>query len=1210
MKKIFTSILLLTLFLGFEANAQPPLSGLVNLPRLGAFPIPDLDSAVKYLNKHGISGTTIINCSASETAPSGGYVLGSSTLNKSLSATQTLTINGAKRVFTAQAGSGGNDAIFTIQGANYVTLQNFDFRESAFNTTATAMMERGISIVKFNKDTGSKKDNILNTSITLNNTNTTAASGIAPNGATGIFIGNCTYLSNSPLALAASEDGTNDGIFISGCVIKNVTHGIYTAGIQVIADGSSFNDKNLTILSDTIENFTHNGIFLSYSNGDLVNACRINNMSSGGVAPTTNNIFGIRYANNPSNFVTNNNWDCANNNINLTINSAGSFAATGISSQINGSGSTIIENDTIQLTSSGISAQLNGVFCQNNLGTQRIANNLIQNLSTQTTNIQPVLGVFAGGYNTTPGLGVSTIASYPTTSNVVSNRFLNWNVCSGTGTAQQQVIVCQDDNLTANTSNFSNNTVNNIIINNNSQQFMGYGGIWRYGIITLNRTTTVSGNTFSNISTSDITNTTPFFIVNPAGPYPNGHTLTCSKNKFLNMNSALGLIACYNLFDGKLATIDKDTMSGLTSAAWHVIGVVSGFNSANYSTTSIGITNSSMSNFKSNSLAGGAIVAGLQLQQTNPNKTTSFNVATNLIQNLSNTDTAGVAFGINTTGSGAAVYSITNNMISDIAASADTTLFNSSIGINLNSTGTNNVLYNTVRMVTSTTTAKGYGATGLRYNPSSTNTIQNNILHVNVLAGTANNVSAIRSSAGAASSAPSTSAFTASGNIYYSPTGVNNYLYVDGTINSGLVNGFHESGLSANTARNIRNDTFFNSECNKSSYHRFMQTSAATREVRTFTENNLSGTGGVFAPSGMSFAEGSATDGAISVDFLGNPRPFGSSDIGALQFVGTTRPQMLITITSSTGFDTACTFNLPSLSASIPSYFKRVSYQWYRDTTKLIGKTLSSIVVTALSGNYIVRVYDSVTGCEYPSSPYRITIVPPPPAQVSYYDSLTFCESSAIVLNANKGYNYVYQWARNGVDLPGETKDHLVVDKSGNYTVQVNTPLGCPTFSTPTRVKVYPLPKPTIVYGGPGKLSTQKYFLYQWYKNNVKVDSFARNRDFYTLFEGDGAYTVEVTDSNGCTAKSNVYLYAASIEETQVMQIKVYPNPTTALLQISSPIMISASLMDVTGRVLQMHTASRELSFNTSELASGMYLLSLSDTNGKLLRVEKINKID
>jgi hypothetical protein len=64
------------------------------------------------------------------------------------------------------------------------------------------------------------------------------------------------------------------------------------------------------------------------------------------------------------------------------------------------------------------------------------------------------------------------------------------------------------------------------------------------------------------------------------------------------------------------------------------------------------------------------------------------------------------------------------------------------------------------------------------------------------------------------------------------------------------------------------------------------------------------------------------------------------------------------------------------------------------------------------------------------------------------------------------------------------------------------------------------------------------------------------------------------------------------------------------VLHISSPIMISASLMDVTGRVLQMHAAARELNFNTSELSSGMYLLSLSDKNGKLLRVEKINKIN
>jgi hypothetical protein len=41
-----------------------------------------------------------------------------------------------------------------------------------------------------------------------------------------------------------------------------------------------------------------------------------------------------------------------------------------------------------------------------------------------------------------------------------------------------------------------------------------------------------------------------------------------------------------------------------------------------------------------------------------------------------------------------------------------------------------------------------------------------------------------------------------------------------------------------------------------------------------------------------------------------------------------------------------------------------------------------------------------------------------------------------------------------------------------------------------------------------------------------------------------------------------------------------------------------------------MQTSATEFSFNTSELAPGMYLLSLSDKKGKLLRVEKINKID
>ena len=1045
MKKIFTPILLFTLFFGSKSNAQ--LSGVINLPKLPSGPVPalfTLAAAVNYLNLAGISGTTIINCSSNETAPSGGYVLGSRTLNDSLRVTgRSLTINGAKRVITAQTGTGNNDAIFTIQGANYVTLQNFDFRESAANTTATAMMERGVSIVKYNKDTGTKKDNILNTSITLNNTNTTAASGIAPNGATGIFIGNCTYLSNTALALAAAEDGTNDGIFISGCVIKNVTHGIYASGIQVIADGSTFNDKNITITSDTIENFTHHGIFLSYSNGDLINACRINNLSSGGTAPTSNSIFGIRYANTNTALRTNTSWDCHNNNINLTINTAGTFAATGIYSQLFGSGSYFIETDTVQLTSQGSSAQLVGIFCQNKLGNQNINRNVIQNFTTQTTNTQSVLGMFVGGYSTFANF-TSGITDFPSTSSVNGNTIANFNASCGVGTAPIMVAACLDDNQTDSTSNFTNNIIRDIVINASSNTFLGYGGAWLRNASGILKKTFVTGNTFSNISVSGTVNTTPISILNPGGSAPNGHSFTSSRNIINGISAVTGGIVAIAFNSGLNGISISDTISDMTSQG-QVVAFVGG--TATNATKTISVTKASVKNLSCTNIGASQGVVGMAFLSGTSTLMTSLTLTNNLISNLSNTDTLGNTIGLNIL-AGSSTNNISNNIISDINGSKNTTVFNSSFGINANNAGTNNIIFNTVRMVSSATAGSGYGATALRYNPSGTNTIQNNILHVNVLAGALNNVSAIRGNVGSASAAPSTSAFTAGGNIYYSPTGVNNYLYVDGTTNSSLVNGYHQSGLTVNATKNIRNDTFFNSECNRSSYHKFMQTGSPTREVRTFTEDNLAGTGGVYAPSGMSFAEAAATDGAIGVDFLGNPRPFGSSDIGALEFAGTTRPQMLITITSSTGFDTACTFNLPSLSASIPPYFTRVSYQWYRDTTKLVGKTLSNIVVTALSGNYIVKVYDSVTGCEYPSNPYKMTIVPPPPAQISYYDSLTFCESSAIVLNANKGYNYIYQWARNGIDLPGETEDHLVVDKSGNYTVEVNTPLGCPTFST------------------------------------------------------------------------------------------------------------------------------------------------------------------
>ena len=552
-------------------------------------------------------------------------------------------------------------------------------------------------------------------------------------------------------------------------------------------------------------------------------------------------------------------------------------------------------------------------------------------------------------------------------------------------------------------------------------------------------------------------------------------------------------------------------------------------------------------------------------------------------------------------------------MIANITASSNTTAYSSSYGLFLQNTGSNSILYNTINLATASGT--GYGASGIAYNPAGSNTIQNNIVRVDITAGTANNVTAIRALSGSASAAPSVSAFAASSNIYHTPQGPNNYLYAEGTTNTSLVNGYHVAGLTPSTTKNIVNDKYFNSDCDKSLYHKFMQTGSASRELNTATENNLVGAGGIYAPAAgsISYAEARATDVSVSTDIKLDPRCMGSSDIGAWEFDGKQIPLMDITITSSTGFDTACPYNLPSLTATIPTYFNgRVKFQWYRGTTILTGSTGTSITVSPVSGSYFITVLDTVTGCTDTSASFNMTIVPPPPAIITYYDSLTFCETSAIVIQANKGHNYTYRWFFNSGEIVGETNDHLVVDKTGEYSLEVNTPLGCATGSAPIRVKVYPLPKPTVFTDGPRRLKTQKYFTYQWYRNNVKIDDTdAIGQTIYIQSKwGDGAYSVEVTDSNGCTAKSDVYLYSilGLDEATAAGTIKVYPNPATDRLYIESSLPgVQAQLTDLAGRVIIGATGSRQLDLNT--LAEGMYLLTLTDQDGKQISVQKVNKV-
>ena len=118
----------------------------------GGSPYATLAAALTAINAAPATGaiTVTINAGYSETAPPTGFVIGSTTLNPTLSSTNTLTINKTGGTVTLNAGVGtatpssaAPDGIISVRGADYVTIDGLTLTDgnSASNTVA---MEFGI----------------------------------------------------------------------------------------------------------------------------------------------------------------------------------------------------------------------------------------------------------------------------------------------------------------------------------------------------------------------------------------------------------------------------------------------------------------------------------------------------------------------------------------------------------------------------------------------------------------------------------------------------------------------------------------------------------------------------------------------------------------------------------------------------------------------------------------------------------------------------------------------------------------------------------------------------------------------------------------------------------------------------------------------------------------------------------------------------------
>ncbi|MFA7359511.1 MAG: T9SS type A sorting domain-containing protein [Candidatus Kapaibacterium sp.] len=298
MKKLFSFFLVLftVLVLAGFTNAQiavtvdNPTNTTPNL----SVSYTSLADAITALNSvTAMSGpvTLTLLAGGTETAPAGGYLLGSASLNAVTSATNTITFNktliGANPLITAftPGTSTSVDGIWKIQGTDYVTINGIDLQENPANLTATEQMEWGYALVKMNAAApfdGCQYVTIQNCVVALNKANTASV---------GIYAGNHIATATTSLTITATTDALNNCKFYNN-TISNVYIGIRLAGFSAASPYTLY-DQNNEIgnapgTGNNITNYgggtvTTYGIYGLYQNGLLVN---YNTVNGGGTATT------------------------------------------------------------------------------------------------------------------------------------------------------------------------------------------------------------------------------------------------------------------------------------------------------------------------------------------------------------------------------------------------------------------------------------------------------------------------------------------------------------------------------------------------------------------------------------------------------------------------------------------------------------------------------------------------------------------------------------------------------------------------------------------------------------------------------------------------------------------------------------------------------------------------------------------------------------
>ncbi|REJ85264.1 MAG: T9SS C-terminal target domain-containing protein [Bacteroidetes bacterium] len=326
------------------------------------------------------------------------------------------------------------------------------------------------------------------------------------------------------------------------------------------------------------------------------------------------------------------------------------------------------------------------------------------------------------------------------------------------------------------------------------------------------------------------------------------------------------------------------------------------------------------------------------------------------------------------------------------------------------------------------------------------------------------------------------------------------------------------------------------------------------------------------------------------IDFL-NPAYF---DVKTLQFSGSSHP---------------CNFELTNNTA----YFKFTNIRLPDSTTDPLGSMgyveFSILFNQQISGTYAINyatiLFDNNTFISTNMARILPCTLNFPLIRISYDSS--FCIGDTLRVTAtyfNTGPNPTFTWNVNNTVFSNNSPIFEFSGIKPSDTVSCRMALSnyCyfprPVYSNNLIFHNYSIPLPVISFITPDLVSTSAYS-YQWFIDQTIISG-ANAQSYQPTV--NGTYTVQVWDSNGCTAVSDPYVFIiGGTSLTDINPISVYPNPANTSVIIESKMLINKIILkDISGREVSGKNIQigNKVAFDIQNIKPGKYLLGVYTEEG------------